>query len=380
MPIEETASSFLDTLSDTPESTPADLPAPDTPDNPPGESVPGGETANEFLDTLMADGGESQTDGRPRDAQGRFLPKEAPDPSAQPVDPAADPNAPPVDPAANPDPAAQAKPEDQTPKTLEQQEAEALEGIKSERGRERIKAVFAERRELEQQKTQLEADIGSIREMVQSTNMAPEEFAQLLEVARLMKSSDPQQAQLALQMIEQQRAQLAKQLGVEVPGVDPLDDFPQLKQAVENLELTREHALQLARYQAQDVQQRQRQAAQQQQAQQQQQYQSEVANVAKTAESYFKTREHEADYPAKMAQIAARFKDPAFMQEFVSTYEPRQWFAALKMLYDSVAAPQAQQTLQQPIRNRPQHAGAPVSATGESGIDRLHSIAQSIGI
>ncbi len=63
------------------------------------------------------------------------------------------------------------------PKTPEAEEAELLDGVKSERGKERIKQVFAERKALEQ-------DITEFRDLVKSTGMSPQEFAQTLEFGR----------------------------------------------------------------------------------------------------------------------------------------------------------------------------------------------------
>jgi len=114
-------------------------------------------------------------------------------------------------------------------KTPEQEEAELLEGVKSERGKERIKAVFAE-------KKQLEADITEFRELVKSTGMSAQEFATTLEFGRLVNSGDEKNIRVALEMIETQRAALYQKLGVEAPGVDLLAGHDDLKQAVENME------------------------------------------------------------------------------------------------------------------------------------------------
>lgn len=275
-------------------------------------------------------------------------------------------------------PAAPEKPEAE--KTLEEQEAEALETVKSERGQERIKATFAKLRETEERAAQHEADIKEFREMVVSTGMAPEEFAQTLEFGRLAKSSNEADKRLALQMVEQQREQLCKELGIEAPGVDVLADFPELKKAVDNMEVTPAYALQLAKVERAKRQEQATQQAQQARQQDMTAYQNQITEVAKVADSYFATKTHEADYPAKMGQLSAKFKDPAFMQEFVATYEPKQWFSVLKMMYDSISVPQAPRQEPQPIRSGARNAGTPASTGAVDLPSSLMSTLDGMGI
>jgi hypothetical protein len=266
------------------------------------------------------------------------------------------------------------------PKTLDELEAEALENVKSGRGKERIKQVFAERRQLEAANQGLEKDITDFKEMVMSTGMQPEEFVRTLEFGRLMNAGDEQSLRLALQMVEEQRETICKHLGIEAPGVDPLSDFPDLRSAVENLEINKTYALQLAKVRRQEHAKQQVQQAQHASQQEMQQYQQSIAQASQTAEAYFKTREHEADYPAKMAQIQARFKDPAFVNEFISTYEPRQWFGVFKLMYDNLAVATPQKALSsQPMRSRPTLSGMPQAPAGDH-VGAMKSVLAQMGI
>lgn len=366
----------------------------------------------DFLNSLTGDApaGDTPTDPAPQDDTPIMPAVETPadTPSDAPAEPTDKPEAEAVAPsegktvaalldelsgdAPKPDaeaPKVEAKPAAEKPadapasdKTLDEQEAEALEGVKSERGQARIKETFARLRETEQRAQQFETDINEFRTMVQSTGMKPEEFAQTLEFGRLVNSGDEADLRVALEMVDAQREQLCKRLGIEAPGVDPLADFPDLKSDVDNMAITKERALEVAKFRRQ--QQAQQQAQQNQQAQQQeaQQWQQKIATVTKTAESYFATRAKEADYPAKMQQIAAKFKEPAFMQDFVATYQPEQWFSIMRMMYDSIAvapaAPVAHQ--QQPIRTRPSHAGQPVTNANASTADKLLGILDNMGV
>lgn len=337
---------------------------------PEGDGLPeatGGEQTSQAIDALGADDDETGNDDLPTDkpASDKMKalldelsgdePKAAAKPEEKPDDKPADP------------PAAAA------PKTPEQEEAELLEGVKSDRGRERIRQVFAERKQLEQ-------DINEVRELISSTKMSPDEFAQTLEYGRLINSGDDKDLRVALEIIEGQRSALYQRLGVEAPGVDLLAGHEDLKNAVENLEITKERALELAKYRKAD-QEKQAAVQQQQQTQQQQaQYQKTVQDAAGAMESYLSTRANEVDHTARMEVIGNHFKNPANLQEFVSKFEPHQWPTAIKLMYDGVVVPKAQQAHSpQPLRSRPANLGAP-SAAGATPLDRIASRLDSMGI
>lgn len=291
-------------------------------------------------------------------------------PPAPPADPTTtdlqDPPAGTVDPAAPPAPPAD-------PKTPEQEEAELLDGVKSDRGKERIRQVFSERK-------QLESDINEFKALITDTKMSPEEFAQTLEFGRLMNSGDEKDLRVAFEMVEQQRAVLAQRLGVKAPGVDLLAGHDDLKQAVENMEITEDRALELAKYRKQDAEKQQVAQAQQQSAQNQEQFQKTVQSAATQMEAYLNTRANEADSPIKLKAISEHFKNPANLQAFVSTYQPDQWVNTLKLMYDNIVVPKAPAAAQpQPLRSRPATLGSP-STSGQTPIDRVASRLDSMGI
>ncbi len=268
-----------------------------------------------------------------------------------------------------------AAPEDDKakPATPETEEAELLEGVKSDRGRERIREVFA-------QKKQLEQDIAEFRDLVTSTKMSPEQFAQTLEFGRLINSGAEQDLRVALEMIEQQRAELYQRLGVEAPGVDLLAGHDDLKAAVDNMEITRDRALELAKYRKQDADTRQRQQAQQQTQVQQAQFQQTVQQAATAMETYLESRAKEVDHPVRMKAILQHFGDPANLQAFVQTYQPQQWMATIKMMYDSVQVPRsAPPSREQPLRTRPATLGNPQSS-GQTPIDRIAAHMDNLGL
>lgn len=273
--------------------------------------------------------------------------------------------------AAKPKP----KPEAEAAKTAspEQEEAELLEVVKSERGRERIKAVFAERKALE-------TNINEFRDIVQSTGMSAQDFAQTLEFGRLVNSGDEKNMRVALEMIERQRAAIYERLGVEAPGVDLLADHADLKQAVENLEIPRDRAVELAKFRKLDAQNRAQQQASQAQAQDIQGHQQSIGQASVAMKEYLATREKEVDHPARMKVITDHFKDPAKLQQFVETYQPHQWAATIRMMYDNIQIPRAAAAPRpQPIRSRPAVLGT-ASTSALTPMDRLTQRMESMGL
>lgn len=334
-----------------PTDTPADAPAEPT------ESKPDQETQ---ADAPQSDEGTTPESGKSKLAA--MLDELTDDPNA------AKPTKPEGEKPADHIPDATKKVEAKAP---EQEEAELLEGVKSERGRERIKQVFAERKQLEQ-------DLTQFREMVTSTGMTPEEFAQTLQFGRLVSSGDEKNLRVALEMIENQRTMLYAKLGVEAPGVDLLKGHDDLKQAVDNMEITRERAVELAKYRKQQAEVQQRQQAQQQTVQQQQEFQQQVQQAAHSMETYLQTRANEVDHPARMKVITEHFKNPANLQAFVSTYQPHQWAATIRMMYDNIQVPRTAAS-PQPIRSRPATLGNP-APNAASPIDRIAQRMESMGL
>lgn len=262
------------------------------------------------------------------------------------------------------------KPEDK-PAAAEQEEAELLEGVKSPRGQERIKQVFAE-------KKQLETDIGEFREMVTSSGMNPQEFAQSLEFGRLVSSGTEADTRVALEMLETQRAQLYAKLGVEAPGVDLLADHADLKAQVDDMELTRERAIELAKFRKTDGDKKARETTERDALQGRQQFEQTVTTAAGQMEAYLDTRKQEVDHPARMRVISDHFRKPENLKAFVETYRPDQWGPTMKMMYDGIQLPRTAPQ-QQPLRSRPTNLG-PASNTGTTPIDRIAQRIDAMGL
>jgi hypothetical protein len=253
------------------------------------------------------------------------------------------------------------------------EEAELLEGVKSDRGRERIKTMLA-------QKKELESDVNEFKGMIRSTGMSEAEFAQTLEYGRLVSSGDEKNLRTALQMLDAQRAAIAGQLGIEVPGFDPLAEHADLVASVEGMEITRDHAIELAKHRKQSQQQQASQAREQQMQVSQQQYAQELQSVGQTMQSFLESRMNEADHKVRWASVESYFKDPENVQKFVQTYEPRQWLSVFEMIYNGVQVPKAPAPkIPQPLRSRPANMGS-AEVHGATELDRLNSRLASLGI
>lgn len=263
-------------------------------------------------------------------------------------------------------------PEPDAPKTPEQEEAELLEGVKSERGKARIKEVFA-------QKKALENDVREIQTMVQSSGLNAEEFAQHLEYGRLVSSGDEGNLRVALQMVEAQREDLCRRLGIEVPGVDALSDFPDLKSAVEGMEMTREHAVQMAKYRRNEQQKQEQQRLAQQQQAESADFSRRINDFQQSAAAYFNTRGNEVDFQAKMRVVGDYFKNPDNALKFVQTFQPTQWLAQLQFMYDNIRVAPQQQNTPQPLRSQSMHTGSP-QLTGSSARDVVSGAMDMLGL
>ncbi|WP_116791449.1 hypothetical protein [Achromobacter dolens] len=346
-----------------------DLQTPDTGGTPaPGGDGPDGAAVGSateaLLDSLSA-GGEAEQQQRQRDTLGRFVATDA-----APATPGAAPIQPPAV-AASAAPAATAKPA--APPSPDQEDAELLAGIKSERGRARVQQIIEARKEAE-------GEVAAVRELVHAAGMTAETFSQHIEFSRLANSNDPRDLQQAAQMLEQTRADLYRRLGQDAPGVDALSDFPDLAQQVQNMAIPRETALEVARMRReQQTIQAQRQQVQQVEMETAQFHQA-VAKAQQSLESYVQTRAHEIDHPARMKALETYFSDPRKLQEFATTYQPQQWPAAIRMLYDNVQVAQPRRAGPAPISSRAASLGRPVTAASQQPEERIMSLIDNMGL
>jgi hypothetical protein len=355
---------------------PPDTVAPEQPtESQPGPGQEPKASATEaFLNTLSDEPGQEtpeQAAIRARDELGRFATKPAGQPGA--AAPGATPSA-----ATPAQPTAGQPPLDDKAKQ-DQEDAELLAGINSGRGRERVQKLITERNETRAQADQVTQSLGEIQQIVQSAGMDANQFAEHIEFARLANSNDPQNLRVAAQMIEEARSDIYKRLGVDAPGVDVLADFPDLAQKVNNFEMDRQSALEVAQLRRRQQQIDRRQEATQQQQQASQQNVQAFNGAMGQVETYLTTRSKEADHPARMEIIGKYFKDPANIQEFLRTYQPQQMAAAIKWMYNNVQVAPAPVT-PNPLRARPTALGSPAANANADPMERMFSHLDQMGI
>lgn len=240
-------------------------------------------------------------------------------------------------------------------------EPKALDLTPPEGISERAKGRWAELSEraklvpdLERRATEAESALTGVRELVRESGLDQTEFGNMLEMGRLFKSADPKDLQSALQQLDGLRADLATRLGVDAPGIDPLAAHPDLKADVENMAISRDRALEIARL-------RKGQAtveATTKATQEQQQFVRTVQAAAQEMDATLKERANLPGHAAKVAHITAYFKDPAKLQAFVTTYQPGQWKAAVLMMYDTFVPPAAPTPVPTPQPLRPGNVAA----------------------
>lgn len=253
-------------------------------------------------------------------------------------------------------------------------EAELLAEVKSERGQSRIRELLSGHKALQQ-------EFEAISSAVAATGLPPAEMAKVLDVCRLITSDDENELKIALQTLDATRADICKRLGIAQPGVNPLDDFDDLKQAVEQMEITEDRALELAKLRR--LQSAKQQEFRQQQAvqQQQQEYARQVQGFSTAANALFRQLSvSDPMYKVKEAKIAEALRNPEFVQNMIAKFQPEQWLDQLKFMYDNIQiAPQAPVRRATPISSRPARLGASVSPEA-TGADRVDQLLRSVGI
>lgn len=265
------------------------------------------------------------------------------------------------------------------PETPEQMEKELLEEVKSERGQRRVRALMDDHKALQQQFDDVKKTNEDFSNILTETRLSPEGFAQVIEFSRLLGQGGEQNMRVALQMIDAQRAEICKQLGVKAPGVDPLSDFQDLRMAVENMELSEDRAIELAKLRRAQAQQQQNAKMQGEQERQQQEYTQRVQNFSTQAQSLFQQLQvSDPAYKAKEMKIAEALQNPAFVQNLLSNFGPEQWIHQLKFMYDNIQVAPAVKR-QVPLRSRPTQTGAIVNSSA-TGADRIGQIFDSLGI
>lgn len=196
--------------------------------------------------------------------------------------------------------------------------------------------------------------------VLEETHTTQEELAGYLEFNAMVKSGDPKQLEAAIGFVEKQRAALYKAIGKEPAGggIDLLADFPDLKQQVENEDITRQVALELAASRrdkaAAAEAERQKRTQQQGEKQSKEQFAKSVNEAADAIESWaVGVSKSDIDWKAKESILLER------IEEVKKQYPPRLWLPTLKLMYEGIVVEKA------PAKSGPQPLRPSGAKTGD---------------
>ncbi|MCH7641443.1 hypothetical protein IID22_04575, partial [Patescibacteria group bacterium] len=118
------------------------------------------------------------------------------------------------------------------------------EGIKEgSKAHERFQGLVNTNKELVSKTEELDGYVTGMRGMVNDAGLDKDGFRDLLDFARESNTGDPKKA---LELLDTKRKEILLKIGEAVEAPGPLDDFPDLKEKVENHDLSENDALKLA--------------------------------------------------------------------------------------------------------------------------------------
>lgn len=188
-------------------------------------------------------------------------------------------------------------------------------------------------RRLAEENTALSGARTAMMEAFKEAHVTTDDMADLLDYNRKVKTGD---FAGALKIVNDARTAILKAMGREEPGVDLLDDFPDLKEKVANLDMERPAALEVAKAR--------RQQAQMERDQQQRQQQEDQANAGTRAQetalaSIEKWQKdvaaNDIDYKAKEEIVLAK------IGEIIEKYPPDKWLETIRLAYGMVRVEKA---------------------------------------
>ena len=171
----------------------------------------------------------------------------------------------------------------------------------------------------------------SILGVLQETNTTQEQLIGYLNFNALLTSNDPRDLHSALNMVESQRAAIYKALGKEAPGVDLLDEFPDLAGDVAESRITRERALEVAQGRRREQALKQQRDTQGEQARTAQAAKKVQDDAVASIEAWSrKMARDDIDYKKKEEKLLSKL--PQIMKD----YPPDLWLSTLQNVYDAI--------------------------------------------
>lgn len=224
--------------------------------------------------------------------------------------------------------------------------------------------------------SQRSKDFEDMVSMVQDTGATPEQYGQALDMVKLINgamSGDRQSAENAYKFLTAEVAGLAKMLGKETDGFDPLAEHADLQREVDNGDLSRERALEIVQTRnASKMDSQRTQSMQQQQGQQQ----AQAAGVQALNTLGTQLEAQDPQYRAKLPYLLPS------LETIKASLPPEQWAAATKQAYDRIPAPPAQPKPKAKPTPGPVRSGAmrqPLEPTTDDPMEALDLGIKAVG-
>lgn len=226
---------------------------------------------------------------------------------------------------------------------------EPPEGI-SKKAQERFRNIVSKVKEKEAELTAVRSDLDGIRTLMKDTGGTPEDFSSTFEYIRAIRSGDFDNAR---SILEDQIRQLSVATGKPFGQVDPLSQFPDLRERVNAYQMDEPTALEIARSRSNaDAQRKAEQQFNERQQQQRESVnsrQSAIAEIDRLGDEWAKS---DPDYAVKEGIITQK------AQEIAANFPPSQWAAQVKLMYSAISS--------MPIQKPTVSAPAPLRASGQS--------------
>lgn len=244
------------------------------------------------------------------------------------------------------------KPTEAGDQNTDDQEETLLAEVRTERGKGRIKELLNGHRSLKEQFGQVKAENENFSRLLAETNLPPEGIAKVFDFCRLAATNDENNLKVALQVLDETRADICRRLGLPQPGKDPLGDFEDLRKAVDDFEISEDKALELAKLRRQERLIRQDMQSRHEMAQAEQHFRQRVASAIGQTEAMLKQiAQSDPHYPSKYAQLKKIMSDKRFTDQMASQFEPEQWPFQIKFLYENLNARPATPSPLRPSRS-----------------------------
>jgi hypothetical protein len=242
------------------------------------------------------------------------------------------------------------------------------EGL-TEKAQQRFQALANTNKELTARVTEWEPIVQSavsLQQTFHENGIKREQFDQAMQVVGLMNRGD---LRGALKALDEQRALISLHLGEPVPGADALASHQDLRQAVDNLQITEQHALEIAR--ARRIQQDQQRAdQQQQQARQQQEREQQTQQQAEHTRTEGLKAVDELCKGLQQTDIDFARIEPMLLKEIqdglLQGVHPSRWSALVQKTYSLIKQTAAQTRAAAPTAGvlRPSGGESPRQAPG----------------